>query len=246
MARKRNSRNSDAPQLHGDHPRPVTRRQFVAQGFRTGAAYAVAGGVLSAMAASPRLARAALSGDLDSQLASCGIATAGAGKIPFICFDLAGGANIAGSNVLIGQEGGQQDFLSTGGYERQGLPGDMIPGLVDPISQQDYANFDLGLGFHLDSAFRRGILASLSPANTQFINGAVIPARSDNDTGNNPHSPMYGIARAGANGSILTLAGSENTDSGGNSMLPATLYDPELRPTKGVHLPPDGAKDGQR
>ena len=238
MARKRKSGNFDAPQLHGDHPRPVSRRQFVAQGFRTGAACAMGGGILGAMAASPRLAQAALSGDLDSQLASCGIATAGAGKIPFICFDLAGGANIAGSNVLIGQEGGQQDFLSTGGYERQGLPGDMIPGLVDPITQQEYANFDLGLGFHLDSAFRRGILASLSPGNMQFINGAVIPARSDNDTGNNPHNPMYGIARAGANGSILTLAGSENTDSGGNSMLPAMLYDPELRPTK-VDRPSD-------
>ena len=238
MAKKRNARDFDAPQLHGDHPRPVTRRQFVAQGFRTGAAYAVGGGILSAMATSPRLAQAALSGDLDAQLASCGIATAGAGKIPFICFDLAGGANIAGSNVLIGQEGGQQDFLNTSGYERQGLPGDMIPGLVDPITQQDYANFDLGLGFHLDSAFRRGILASLTPGREANINGAVIPARSDNDTGNNPHNPMYGIARAGANGSILTLAGSENTDSGGNSMLPAMLYDPELRPTK-VDRPSD-------
>ncbi len=238
MARKRNSRNFDAPQRHGDHPRPVTRRQFVAQGFRTGAAYAVGGGILTAMAASPKLAQAALSGDLDSQLGSCGIATAGAGKIPFICFDLAGGANIAGSNVLVGQEGGQRDFLATGGYERQGLPGDMIPGLVDPITQQDYANFDLGLGFHLDSAFRRGILASLTVGREANINGAVIPARSDNDTGNNPHNPMYGIARAGANGSILTLAGSENTDSGGNSMLPAMLYDPELRPTK-VDRPSD-------
>ncbi len=238
MARKRNSRNFDAPQRHGDHPRPVTRRQFVAQGFRTGAAYAVGGGILTAMAASPKLAQAALSGDLDSQLGSCGIATAGAGKIPFICFDLAGGANIAGSNVLVGQEGGQRDFLATGGYERQGLPGDMIPGLVDPITQQDYANFDLGLGFHLDSAFRRGILASLTAGREANINGAVIPARSDNDTGNNPHNPMYGIARAGANGSILTLAGSENTDSGGNSMLPAMLYDPELRPTK-VDRPSD-------
>ncbi len=238
MARKRNARDFDAPLMHGDHPRPVTRRQFVAQGFRTGAAYAVGGGILSAMAASPRLARAALSGDLDSQLGSCGIATAGAGKIPFICFDLAGGANIAGSNVLIGQEGGQQDFLGTNGYERQGLPGDMIPGLVDPVTQQDYANFDLGLGFHLDSAFRRGILASLTPGTEANVNGAVIPARSDNDTGNNPHNPMYGIARAGANGSILTLAGSENTDSGGNSMLPAMLYDPELRPTK-VDRPSD-------
>src|SRR5210317_382159 len=238
MARKRNSRNFDAPQLHGDHPRPVTRRQFVAQGFRTGAACAVGGGILSAMASNPRSAYADLATDINDLRTSCGIATLGAGKIPFICFDLAGGANIAGSNVLIGQEGGQQDLLGTGGYERQGLPGDMIPGLVDPVTQQDYANFDLGLGFHLDSAFRRGILASLTPGTEANINGAVIPARSDNDTGNNPHNPMYGIARAGANGSILTLAGSENTDSGGNSMLPAILYDPELRPTK-VDRPSD-------
>jgi hypothetical protein len=32
------------------------------------------------------------------------------------------------------------------------------------------------------------------------INGAVIAARSENDTGNNPHNPMYGIYRAGADG----------------------------------------------
>jgi len=53
---------------------------------------------------------------------------------------------------------------------------------------------------------------------------------------------MYGIARAGligpdglgmgADGSILTLAGTENTASGGNSMLPAALMDPSLTPTK--------------
>jgi hypothetical protein len=124
-----------------------------------------------------------------------------------------------------------------------GLPGDMVPGLVDPTLALPYENFDLGLGFHLDSAFRRGIMQTLTPGNEQFINGAAIPARSDNDTGNNPHNPMYGIARAGAgglgaDGSILTLAGSENSDSGGNSMLPAMLYDPELRPTK-VDRPSD-------
>ena len=49
---------------------------------------------------------------------------------------------------------------------------------------------------------------------------------------------MYGIALAGAKGSILTLSGSENTDSGGNSMLPAIFMDPELRPTK-VDRPSD-------
>jgi hypothetical protein len=243
MPKTRNARHYDAPQRHGDHPRPVTRRQFVAQGFLSGAAYATSGGILS-LFANPREALAALSPDLEGLLQNpCGIATNGAGKIPFICFDLAGGANIAGSNVLIGQEGGQQDFLSTAGYRTQGLPGDMVPGLTDPTLQLPYANFDLGLGFHLDSAFRRGILNSLTPGNEAFINGAVIPARSDNDTGNNPHNPLYGIAKAGAgglgaDGSILTLTGTDNTDSGGNSMAPMALYDPGLRPTK-VDRPAD-------
>jgi len=238
MAKRRNARHWDAPQLHADHPRPVTRRQLLAQGFMTGAVYTLGGGILS-LFSNPREALAALSPDLDSLLLNpCQIATDGAGKIPFICFDLAGGANIAGSNVLVGKEGGQNDFLSTAGYEKMGLPGDMIPGLTDPVSGLPYANFDLGLGFHLDSAFRRGIINSLTPGREANINGAVIPARSDNDTSNNPHNPMYGIARAGADGSILTLAGTENTDSGGNSMLPAMLFDPELRPTK-VDRPSD-------
>ncbi|MCP4299179.1 MAG: general secretion pathway protein GspF [Gammaproteobacteria bacterium] len=237
MTKKRNKRHYDEPQLHGDHPRPVTRRQFVSQGFMTGAAYTV-GGVAGLFSGYRPAWGHHLSNDLDNLLATpCNI-TDGAGKIPFICFDLAGGANIAGSNVLVGQEDGQQDFVSTAGYEKMGLPGDMVPGLNDPVTGAPFANFDLGLGFHLDSAFRRGIMASLTPGREANINGAVIPARSDNDTGNNPHNPMYGIARAGAKGSILTLTGSENTDSGGNSILPAALFDPELRPTK-VDRPSD-------
>jgi len=237
MAKKRNARHWDEPQYHADHPRPVTRRQFVAQGFMTGAAYTTGAGILS-MFSNPREAAAALSDDLSPLLLNpCQIATNGAGKIPFICFDLAGGANINGSNVLVGQEGGQMDFLSSAGYRKMGLPGDMVPGLVDPTLNLPYENFDLGLGFHLDSPFRRGIMNSLTAGNEQFINGAAIPARSDNDTGNNPHNPMNGIARAGlgglgADGSILTLTGTENTASGGNSTLPQSLMDASLTPTK--------------
>ncbi|MDH3266272.1 MAG: general secretion pathway protein GspF [Gammaproteobacteria bacterium] len=243
MAKKRNARHWDAPQYHADHPRPVTRRQFVAQGFMTGAAYTTGAGIFS-LFSNPREAMAALSNDLSPLLLNpCQIATNGAGKIPFICFDLAGGANIAGSNVLVGQEGGQLDFLSTAGYRKMGLPGNMVPGLIDPNLNLPYENFDLGLGFHLDSAFRRGIMNSLTPGNEALINGAVIPARSDNDTGNNPHNPMNGIARAGtgglgADGSILTLTGTENTPSGGNSTLPQLLMDPGLTPTK-VDRPAD-------
>ena len=238
MASKRNKRNWDEPLRHPDHPRPITRRDFVSQGFMSGSAFALSGGVLS-LFANPRDALATLSGDLQPLLANpCDIATAGAGKIPFICFDLAGGANIAGSNVLVGREGGQMDFLGTNGYERLGLPGDMVPGLNDPTTGLPYANTDLGLAFHSDSAFKRGMELSMSPARAANLNGAIIPARSDNDTGNNPHNPLYGIARAGADGSILTLAGTENTDSGGNSMVPAMMLDPELRPTK-VDRPSD-------
>lgn len=232
MTRRKNRRRIDAPQRHPDHRRPVTRREFVAQGFLTGSAFALGGGVMS-LFANPRAAFADLSADLQPLLTNpCDIASVGAGKIPFICFDLAGGANIAGSNVLVGKEGGQLDFLSTAGYEKLGLPGDMVPGLNDPITGEPYANTDLGLAFHSDSAFLRGMRASMTPGREVNINGAIIPARSDNDTANNPHNPLYGIARAGADGSIVTLAGTENTDSGGNSVIPAAMMDPELRPTK--------------
>jgi hypothetical protein len=239
MAIRKRQRSYDDPLRHPGHPRPRTRRQFLSQGFIAGTGIVLGGGMLSLGGA--RRARAVLSPDLQAMLGptECDIATLGAGKIPFICFDLAGGSSQAGSNVLVGQRGGQLDFLSTNGYERQGLPADMVPPIVNPnTNTNDFIDTSLGLAFHSDSAFLRGMLEKLSPATIANINGAVIPARSDNDTGNNPHNPMYGIARAGADGSLLTLIGSENTDSGGNSMAPAMLIDPTIRPTK-VDRPTD-------
>jgi hypothetical protein len=234
MTMKRNKSNWDMPLFHADHPRPVTRRQLLSQGFMTGAAFTV-GGIAPLL--NPRNANAALSQDLNALRTNPCQITDGGGKIPFICFDLAGGANIANSNVLVGNQGGQTDFLSTQGYEKMGLPADQIPGLTD-AGGNEYANFDLGLGFHFDSAFRRGILDKVSAATAANISGAVIPARSDNDTGNNPHNPMMGIARAGAEGSILGNAGSETSESGGNSTQPMMLFDPALSPTK-VDRPSD-------
>ena len=219
------------PLKHTDHARPINRREFISQGFATGAATIMGGSLLSGLFTSP--ANAALSADLELLKQSCGIATQGAGKIPFICFDLAGGANIAGSNALVGKQGGQLDFLSSAGYSKLGLPGDMIPSIVNQqTGASDFVNSDLGLSFHSDSAFLRGITERISPATAANINGAIIPARSDNDTGNNPHNPMYGINKVGADGSLLTLVGSQSTDSGGNSMSPAMMIDPAARPIK--------------
>ncbi|NOY61734.1 MAG: general secretion pathway protein GspF [Gammaproteobacteria bacterium] len=238
MAKKRITLSADAPLRHPDHKRPVTRRDFLAQGFSAGLA-TVAAPSLFGLFANPRQAQAALSQDLQDLKTSCGIATQGAGKIPFITFDLAGGANIAGSNVLVGKQGGQLDFLTSAGYSKMGLPGDMIPPLLNPnTATNDFINTDLGLAFHSDSAFLRGILERVSVTTAANINGAVIPARSDNDTGNNPHNPMYGINRAGADGELLTLIGSRSSDSGGSSVAPPLMINPEVRPTK-VDRPSD-------
>src|SRR5690606_11137178 len=45
-------------------------------------------------------------------------------------------------------------------------------------------------------------------------------------------NPLYGIQRAGAGGSIVTLCGTQNTESGGDSLSPMGVINPEFRPTK--------------
>ena len=231
IRRRKGGLGLNEPLRHPDHSRPVTRRDFLSQGFITGAA-TVAGFSAFSLFANPRAAQAALASDIQALKASCGI-TAGAGLIPFVAFDLAGGANIAGSNVLVGQAGGQMDFLSTAGYSKLGLPGNMNPN--SSVGTGSFIDTSLGLAFHSDSAQLRGILASTKTApNTPIVgvSGAVIPARSENDTGTNPHNPMYGIYTAGAKGELLTLIGTESSDSGGNSAAPSYMMDATVRPTK--------------
>ena len=214
----------DAPLLNLGHGKPVSRRDMLGRGLLTGAAFGSVG--MFGLFSNPRDAMAALSGDLEGMKTDCGIAAAGAGKIPFICFDLAGGANIAGSNVLVGGEGGQQDLLSSAGYSKLGLPGNLAPN-NDPGT----INTELGLAFHSDSPFLLGILDK-APNATANVNGCVIPARSENDTANNPHNPMYGIFNAGADGELLSLIGSRSSISGGNSMSPDASIIASARPTK--------------
>lgn len=226
------------PIKHRDHRVPRSRREFISQGF-----YSCLGSVAAPSLANFLLTQKAhgLSSEFDPYLDACGIRT-GAGKIPFICFDLAGGANIAGSNVLVGGAGGQRDFLSTAGYSKQGLPGDMIPGVAEvtpsATSNGDHTDESLGLAFHSDSQFLKGILEKTSEATRANMNGAVIAARSENDTGNNPHNPMYAINLAGASGELLDLCGSRSSESGGNSVSPLAMINPAVRPTK-VDRPTD-------
>jgi hypothetical protein len=229
------SKRSKALGIHeplrlNEHSRPRTRREFLAQGFLTGAA-SVVGPTLAGMLAYPRAAGASpslLAGDITQAVQDCHITT-GAGKIPFICFDLAGGGNIAGSNVLVGGPKGQLDFLSVAGYSKLGLPGSMVP---SPSTTGNFIDSSFGLRFHSDSAHLRGMKLRASAKAMAGTNGTVIPALSQNDTNTNPHNPMYGIYQYGARGGLLNLIGSESSQSGGNSMAPPTMVIAAAMPTK--------------
>lgn len=273
MAKRRIYTGVDEPLRHQDHSRPKTRRDFLRQGFISGPAYVLGGSAFSLLA-NPRQALGRVSSDLDNLVAEldrCSLGGSRYPRVPFICFDLGGGANFAASNVLVGQldttnksnpnspgEGNQSAVLNTAGYSKMGLPGDMIPGeteTITPIGQTlldaegrtgvfttdgAHVNSQLGLKFHADSPMLAGILERFQvesiPAGA--IDGAVIPARSDNDTGNNPHNPMYALAAAGAGGEVVTLVGSQNSESGGRSLSPSAFIQPDIRPTK-VDRPSD-------
>jgi hypothetical protein len=234
------------PILHENHPRPVSRRDFVAAGLMSGPAMVIGPAWLGALLKANR-AGAALSPDIQALLSAtqCNVPSAGGG-IPFIVFDLAGGANLVGSEVLVGQQGGQTAFLSTAGYELLGVPGSMVP--------SSSANIDasLGLLWQADGAIKRGIQSVAAATTAAGTSGAVLCAMSQNDTQDNPHNPMYGIAMAGAKGQLMTLCGTQSTVSGGNSEAPMALINPALQPTTIsqpsdatalVPIPPGGKQD---
>lgn len=228
MSKKSKALGIHEPLRLQEHPRPRTRREFLAQSFITGGA-TVVGPSLLAMLAAPRPAHAKLDDDIIALLPPCSITT-GAGKIPFICFDLAGGGNIAGSNVLVGGAKGQLDFLSVAGYNKLGLPGTMVP---NPSTTGNFIDSTFGLRFHSDSAHLRGIKTRVKTASAMTnTSGTVIPALSQNDTNTNPHNPMYAIYQYGARGGLLNLIGSDSSQSGGNSMSPPTMVLATAMPTK--------------
>jgi hypothetical protein len=228
------------PFKHENHPRPVTRRQLLGAGFISAPALVMAPAWLGALLKAQN-ANAALPDAFAKTYCGATAMGAGAGStgpVPFITIDLAGGANLIGSEALVGVNGGQMNFLSAAGYSRLGVPGDQVPATGAHI------DVSAGLAFHADSAILRGI-KSRAAAALPNVNGVVIPAMSQNDTGNNPLNAMYAIAKGAQQipsaadptkpaqfGSIITLCGTQSSVSGGNSAAPAAFIDATLQPTK--------------
>ena len=195
--------------FHENHKKPRTRRDFMGLGMLGMSTYIAAPSLVQLLVANQAFG------------ASCKSANPGR-KAAFLCFDLVGGANIAGSNVMVGKEGGQKDFL--GSYRTLGLPSSM-----DPKDNQ-YINEELGLVFHSDSAFLRGIQDVTSAETREKIDGAVFCGVTGDDTANNPLNPSYWIHRAGAKGDLVGLMGSSSSKSGGRSVAPSKSIDPSQAP----------------
>ena len=114
-------------------------------------------------------------------------------------FDLVGGSNIAGANVIVGGKGGQADILPAGSYATIGLGGGKEPGSVT-------VNKEYGLAFHPDSGMLAGMNSVTKATTRANCEGVLFCAQSNDDTGSNPHSPLYWLAKAGLSGSLVSFS----------------------------------------
>lgn len=209
MTDKKND-EKQKPMLHEGH-NPKTRRDFLAQGFLGMSAFAMAPSVLSVLSSSAYGA------------VNCPVSV-GSGMAPVIIIDLVGGGNIAGSNVMVGGMGGQLDFLPN--YQTLGLPPSFHP------SMAGMTNNELGLVFHGDSGMLRGIQSVTQVTTRANCDGMIFCTSTDDDTGNNQTNPLYWLNKAGAKGNLNQLAGTRQTESGGNTSSPAESVNPSIQPVK--------------
>lgn len=193
----------------------LTRRDFLSSGAVRGLGYVCLPSIATLIHNSRGLAEA-----------GCDVSSVAADVPAFIAVDLAGGAGIAGNNVMVYKNGGEE-VLDSGGYVGLGLP----PGNLHP-SNPEKINTDIGLPMHADSPILRGIRATTQPAVLANVNGCVICTQSADDTGNNELATAPGIFKGGAQGSIVPLLSMREAVPGGSGGNSATPFTTNIAPTQ--------------
>lgn len=184
----------------------VTRRDFLAHGLIAGA------GIVAAPTFLGMLSNRVYA---QSNNLNCTLSSGNSGKTPFICVDLAGGGNIAGSNFMVGGAGGQTDFLSD--YTMLGRPMTAHPSVLG-VDQS------IGIAMHPQSGFLNGIMTTTSAEVRSKMGGAIACAQSGDDTSTNPHNPLHWVHKYGLSGSLVKIAGTSSRAFGGNSAGPSESY----------------------
>jgi hypothetical protein len=229
--------SSITPFLHDDHKLPRTRREFLAQGF-LGVSTTFVLPSFASMLVGQNTALA--------QTLSCELPQFSAG-LPYLCIDVGGGMNIAGSNIMVGMSSGgehQEDYGSTStDYLRLGIASSEHPSLTGKVEDQ------YGLKFHSASGILEGIKSILYDNDgngalttektmdngrpiSDGVDGLIFCTRTSDDSAGNPINTVYMANKAGAKGELVQLIGNSSTDTGGRSAAPGGEVNLNLRPSK--------------
>lgn len=189
---------------HENHARPISRRDFVAQGLISAASYLLIPSVVSLTMRS-------------SYAAAMKCASANPG-VPCLIFDAAGGIAIAQETATWGK-GGVGDFLAGSAYTRLGFPdGNMPSGMtVDPAGVG-------GIAWHKDSKINAGLKSTTSLAVRNKVSGSIFASVLGDDTRNNEINPAHLIAKV-SSGGLLQVAGNIPNPSGGFSRSTENIPD---------------------
>ena len=195
--------NKKKPFFHENHAKPVTRRDFLAQGFTGMLTWSIMPSALG-MILNEHTARAA----------DCPRVGAEAGLVPFLVFDMAGGGALMGNWTPLDQGG--QPLPS---YNKMGL-GATAPAVTEQFGAPMATNL---------SKILEGILANTTPEARARLRMGMLAHPSLSDTNTNLHSAVLHAAKAGLTGSLVRAGtGTENSLAGGNSKSP--ISDSTLKP----------------
>ncbi len=192
------------PFQHENHKYPMTRRELIGQGFTLG------GGLLitpSILGYASHAYGADNCGDPGSDLA----VFRNTPKV--MVFEAPGGLS-AGANLFVGGQGGYQDRLPDAGYGRMSVSSEWVK------EEPDVETFGIPLwkrgGFYL------GLMRGTTPDVRAKMSGFTACVRSIDDNAGNPFSPVYWAYKAGFQGALAPIIGSQETAHGARSMAPTS------------------------
>jgi hypothetical protein len=193
------------------HRPPITRRDFLSHGLIPLAGYVMMPNILTQIL-KMSVARAA-----GVQADPC-LATGGSGYMPFLVFDLAGGAGLPG-HFLVGKKG-PEDMIAS--YDTLGW-NPRASGAIDK-------SFGIPMAANNVSQILTGIKQTASQEAQKFLRMGSFCHFSQDDTQTNRTSALSLISKAGLKGQFLQNGvGTVNSLSGGNSDV--ALKDLTLKPT---------------
>jgi len=234
MRKKSKALGLHQPLRHADHPRPKTRRQFIAQSFMTGGATVLLPSMFSAARQSAHSERP----DADAADGYCErhqrLRHHGRrGPDSLHLFRPGRRRQHTGLECAGGRSRWPARFLSVRVTTSWACPEPWCP------AQQtgSFVDSTFGLRYHTDSAhfarYESVVTTASAMANTT---GTVIPALSQTTPAISPQSHVRHLP-SGCRGALLNLIGSQSSVSGGNSMSPPTMINIAAQPTKicGLH-----------